>query len=78
MGRRFSKSLTVAAAAAAAHQKKKKRKKPGRGSVRDRAAWRIAGARGPMAGCQGPFARKNPISRRARRVNPKTFRPAGR
>jgi len=43
----------------------------------NRAAWRIAGAGGPMAGCQGPFARKNPIHRGAQRVNPKIFRPGG-
>jgi len=43
----------------------------------NRAAWRIAGADGPMAGCQGPFARKNPIHRGAQRVHPKIFRPGG-
>lgn len=34
---------------------------------RDRAAWRIAGAGGPMADCQGPLTRKNPIPWRATR-----------
>jgi len=31
-----------------------------------------------MAGCQGPFARKDPIHRGAQRVNPKILGRAGR
>ncbi|CAI6366088.1 unnamed protein product [Macrosiphum euphorbiae] len=69
---RFSKSL--ACGGGGGRSSGKTRRRP----ACNRAAWRIAGAGGPMAGCQGPFARKNPIHGGAQRVNPKIFRPGGK
>lgn len=71
--RKIFEIISRAAAADARRSSGKTRRRP----ACNRAAWRIAGAGGPMAGCQGPFARKNPIHRGAQRVNPKIFRPGG-